>query len=66
MHHDYRAFEQLVAQHRAGRGILRHLSALNQPRPSPAAADRRGGVLFDPRYGSDVYILRQPVARASG
>ena len=31
MHDDYRAYEQLLAQHRSGRGILRKLSRLNAP-----------------------------------
>ena len=58
MHHDYRAFEQLVAQHRAGRGILRHLSALNDP---PPAAASRPSELFDPCHRSDVYFCVNPL-----
>ena len=58
MHHDYRAFEQIVAQHRAGRGILRHLSSLNLP-PAPVKESDRA--LFERRHRSDVYFCVNPL-----
>ena len=60
MHHDYRAFDQLVAQHRAGRGVLRHLARLNAPSSPPSGAAPSSG-LFDPRHGSDVYFCVNPL-----
>ena len=61
MHHDYRTYEQLLAQHRAGRGILRHLSTLNDPRSPPSAAGPQTAALFDSRHRSDVYFCVNPL-----
>ena len=58
MHHDYRLFEQLVAQHRGGRGILRQLSTLNDP--APLKKPLPDG-LFDRRHRSDVYFCVNPL-----
>ena len=63
MHHDYRAFEQIVAQHRAGRGILRHLSSLNHPPPPVKESDR---ALFERRHRSDVYFCVNPLRPLRG
>ena len=60
MHHQYRLFEQMVAQHRAGAGLFRQLVALNTPRlPRGRGAD--GAQLFDMRPGSDVYFCVNPL-----
>ena len=51
MHHRYRLFEQLVAQHSAGGGPFRQLLKLNAPRV-PVGRDQRGEQLFDLRRGT--------------
>ncbi len=60
MHHQYRLFEQLVAQHSAGGGPFRQLFKLNAPRV-PVGRDQRGAQLFDLRRGSDVYFCVNPL-----
>ena len=60
MHHQYRLFEQLVAQHSAGGGPFRQLFKLNAPRV-PVGRDQLGAQLFDLRRGSDVYFCVNPL-----
>ena len=69
MHHQFRRFEQIVAQHQGGGGLFRQLVALNAPR-TPAGSAPDGAQLFDMRCGSDVYFcvnpLRELVDRDTG
>ena len=61
MHHQFRRFEQIVAQHQGGGGLFRQLVALNAPRtPAGSAPDGAQSVRHAPRQRR--LLLCQPAA----